>query len=119
MLTHKDLWLKGVQDSVSDALRRQCTDPSDRFYGTIEGVAGGYTNPHSALYTARTFLQAYYCDGQKYFHDPLMLERSIPALEYALRLQHGSDHEIIIHSGKGPPVKVRRDPCIGSRRTWL
>ena len=88
MLTHKDLWLKGVQDAVSDALRRQCTDPSDRFYGTIEGVAGGYTNPHSALYTARTFLQAYYCDGQKYFHDPLMLERSIPALEYALRLQH-------------------------------
>ncbi len=87
-ITHKDMWLKGVQDGAEDALRRQCTDPSDRFYGTIVGVAGGYTNPHYALYTARTFLLAYYCEGQKYFGDPLMLERSVPALEYALRLQH-------------------------------
>ncbi|MCR4620562.1 MAG: hypothetical protein K5663_00570 [Clostridiales bacterium] len=88
MFTHRDLWLKGVEDAASDALRRQCLDLSSRFYGTMEGVAGGYTNPHYALYTARSFLLAYYCEGQQYYHDELMLKRAAPAISYALRLQH-------------------------------
>jgi len=88
VLDHYAYYLKVLERSVRNTLRWQCMDPESPLYGTIESVAAGYTEPHSAVGVARTLIEGCYAPGSTFCGDMQLLRRAAAAMRCAASLQH-------------------------------
>ena len=75
-----------MDDNITRLLKCQCMDPSSPLYGTVADFFKGFSESSTGICSA--YITAYYTPQSTYYHNPMLLDRAIPAMEYQLAHQH-------------------------------
>ncbi|MFV0412393.1 MAG: hypothetical protein ACK5L3_03860, partial [Oscillospiraceae bacterium] len=87
MMEHYRLVVQGADARVKQAVKKQVTDPSSRFYGGIRDAAN-LVEAKYTIYRFTTMVAAYSCPDSAWYKDQTVFQRILLAIGYVARAQH-------------------------------